>query len=820
MGGHGQKVRQRKPDIKKERSDDQEAGKGKSKNPKKDASSGIRNLILLVLAAFAVIIVFVLVKGYTWYLETLVTKPLNAPKMIIDNSTSPAVSPSRFWGSYRPHAYFGMKTRTPRSPVFGLMWLTQFTFEMPPPIRHWCSQDDKLAKYGWLKHDGVNFGVQEIEENTYKIRTEFVKRPGGDHGGDWTARISLEPKVKGMKQVVSLMFYVALDGQGVVTPSLDGSRMKKVTGYSEELGHFDLHFLNPEKASGARYHHLVSYANRLDRLKNLMQNSLRVDAWDKARTMSYFHLGGRLIPRDSPGANFMVHQITAEIPFQMEVAFESVSFIDRPNRLRSNAFSEELQKHAENFDKKFTEVFDLENKGYSKDEIDFAKSAMSNMIGGIGYFYGSSLVKSKYNKEPVDYWEAGLYTGVPSRSFFPRGFLWDEGFHNLLISQWDPEISEDIMAHWLDLINTEGWIPREQILGVEARARVPDEFVVQRNENANPPTLFLPLQRLIKRMTGSQDPTFHRFLEAVFPRLKAWYSWYNTTQVGSIPSSYRWRGRDAKTNLELNPKTLTSGLDDYPRASHPTDDERHVDLRCWMALASGIMTDIAKELGQDHSEYEATHNLLTDIELLNKLHWNSEKSWYCDYGLHSSKVLLQRPRPNPNNPHAQLDKVRVVKEKESLRYVESFGYVSLFPFLLKILPPDSQNLFRILVDLKNSQLLWTNYGLRSLALKAPLYNKRNTEHDPPYWRGAIWINMNYLTLSSLYHYANTPGKYQKIAQETYSELRNNLVKNILKEYERTGYIYEQYDDKTGQGKGSHPFTGWSALVVLIMAEKY
>lgn len=102
------------------------------------------------------------------------------------------------------------------------------------------------------------------------------------------------------------------------------------------------------------------------------------------------------------------------------------------------------------------------------------------MIGGIGYFYGSSRVQSIYTKEPVPYWKAPLYTAVPSRSFFPRGFLWDEGFHGLLISEWDLDIELDIISHWFDLMNVEGWIPREQILGVEALSKVPEEFVIQK----------------------------------------------------------------------------------------------------------------------------------------------------------------------------------------------------------------------------------------------------------------------------------------------------------------------------------------------------
>lgn len=34
--------------------------------------------------------------------------------------------------------------------------------------------------------------------------------------------------------------------------------------------------------------------------------------------------------------------------------------------------------------------------------------------------------------------------------------------------RWDAKLSMDIIGHWLDLINIDGWIPREQILGAEA----------------------------------------------------------------------------------------------------------------------------------------------------------------------------------------------------------------------------------------------------------------------------------------------------------------------------------------------------------------
>lgn len=198
-----------------------------------------------------------------------------------------------------------------------------------------------------------------------------------------------------------------------------------------------------------------------------------------------------------------------------------------------------VHNYRNEFQYQFESKFHLEHKDFNASYIKFAQATLSNLIGGIGYFYGHSRVLGPYQTAPVAYWNAGLYTGVPSRSFFPRGFLWDEGFHLLLINKWNPEISIDIISHWLDLMNTEGWIPREQILGEEALSRVPEEFVVQRNDVANPPTLIMGLFDLIERHRDWLLINKKATLLKMWPRLQAWYHWLNKTQSGDEPTTYR-----------------------------------------------------------------------------------------------------------------------------------------------------------------------------------------------------------------------------------------------------------------------------------------
>ncbi len=75
-------------------------------------------------------------------------------------------------------------------------------------------------------------------------------------------------------------------------------------------------------------------------------------------------------------------------------------------------------------------------------------------------------------------------------------------------------------------------------------------------------------------------------------------------------------------------------------------------------------------------------------------------------------------------------------------------------------------------------------------------------------------------VQALYHYKGVPGPYQAAASEVYARLRRNVLTHIMRQYAETGYLWENYDDETGAGRGSHPFTGWTALFVLIAGEAY
>ncbi|CAM0884412.1 unnamed protein product [Alopecurus aequalis] len=643
------------------------------------------------------------------------------------------------------------------------------------------------------------------------------------------ARSSLS---EAQESTTHLFFYLADEAGKLITtgshePSSSGPVLL-ASGSHEDIGDWELHLRSEDNLE---IHRAGFQSMNMHNLSDLVQQAVATNAMQSGNL--------NLPDMTEDSSNIMIYQVSIKLPAKIDIVFLSGAgsknpmIAERVNRLTGPMLSTRLESKRKDFEERYNQIFNVNNKIVSK-ELSVGRVALSSLLGGIGYFYGQSKIalpksfSQKNGDKYIPYWPAELYTAVPSRSFFPRGFLWDEGFHQLVIWRWDAHISMDIIGHWLDLINADGWIPREQILGAEALSKVPEEFVMQYPSNGNPPTLFLALHDLASgihahQFSGEQADKISTFLERAYVRLNSWFQWFNSTQSGKSEGTFFWHGRDNMATRELNPKTLTSGLDDYPRASHPNDDERHVDLRSWMLLASNCMRSIAEFLKMDTSlekDYYNMSNQLSDFGTLNKMHLDNKTGAYFDYGNHSEKVRL-RWHELRDKDGIRRELLRETLQPPQLQLVPHVGYVSLFPFMMGTIPPESWVLEKQLDLISDRSTLWTDYGLRSLSRTSSMYMKRNTEHDAPYWRGAIWINMNYMILSALHHYAHEDGPYMVRAGELYDELRSNLIRNIVGNYHETGFFWENYDQtKKGKGKGARSFTGWTSLVVLIISESY
>lgn len=115
-------------------------------------------------------------------------------------------------------------------------------------FRHTCEQHAGMAGYGWDEYDVRQGGRQTIHDagNKLDLITEFVKFPGGEHGGSWAVRVKgtlredADPKQKS-----TVIFYSAMDGPGElgVQSAVDPLGFEEdvdLAGQTKELGEFQI----------------------------------------------------------------------------------------------------------------------------------------------------------------------------------------------------------------------------------------------------------------------------------------------------------------------------------------------------------------------------------------------------------------------------------------------------------------------------------------------------------------------------------------------------------------------------------------------------
>ena len=105
-----------------------------------------------------------------------------------------------------------------------------------------------MSGYGWDEYDVRNGGHQTIHDagNKIDITTEFVKIPGGQHGGSWGVRVKGTPRQDAPKHLIStVLFYVGMEGFGSLSVQNEPDELGvegdiDMVGSSDELGDFTL----------------------------------------------------------------------------------------------------------------------------------------------------------------------------------------------------------------------------------------------------------------------------------------------------------------------------------------------------------------------------------------------------------------------------------------------------------------------------------------------------------------------------------------------------------------------------------------------------
>lgn len=523
-----------------------------------------------------------------------------------------------------------------------------------------------------------------------------------------------------------------------------------------------------------------------------------------------------VVLRNAPGSgNLHFVQMIIHGSFDFDVLYSSR---EATRAMTASEMASSIQDNVVTYRKDYSRVFTLKAPFSTNQHALFGQKMLADLLGGIGYFHGKAKVdKSKkaiYAETTGKFWEKTadakkhsvpetrgpyeLFTHTPARAVFPRGFLWDEGFHLLPVLDWDVDLAMEVARSWLKTMDDDGWIAREQAVGTDAENGIASDSLTQYPHIANPPTLFLVVSKFIDMLQGKAKYYGHestllkpeagkKFVAKLYPLLKKHYEWWRKSQSGdieahSVPSAnlnegYRWRGRTPETNYP-------SGMDDYPRAEPPDITELHLDALCWVGLMSRTLEKIAFFTETTHDAFTYQNHIRGVKTNLEALHWEEQQNLYCD----------------------------TVVRDDKHTYICHKGYLSLFPFMTGFIDANHPHLDATLRLLRDQNHFWTDHGIKSLSQESKKYGVGDN-----YWRSPIWVNFNYMILTQLFSLAKTPGPHQARCKGIYIELRKNIVHTVFSSWLQTGYAWEQYDPVGGHGQRTQHFTGWTSLVVSIMA---
>jgi len=398
----------------------------------------------------------------------------------------------------------------------------------------------------------------------------------------------------------------------------------------------------------------------------------------------------------------------------------------------------------------------------------------------------------------------------PSLGQYPHQWNWDAAFIALGLATFDmPRAREEVCAllrgqwrsgmvpHILYHAGASDYFPTPDFWRTEGRAAIPTSGLTQ------PPILATAVRRLHQRARDREASL--AFVREVYPKVLAWHRWLYRARdpegTGLVAILHPWEsGMDNSTRWTRALERVTPvNVPSYTRRDqqHVTPDERPLasDYERFMYLIG-----LFRDLRWDEGALYARSPFLVRDAFFNAL-------------LHRANFDLRALALELGEPTGEIDGwlsltrrafAGLWHEETGLYHdfdvranalMEENTCAALAP-LYAGLPDDAQarRLVEHLTDPEEyAPDARTRYYLPSVAKSSPYFEPRR------YWRGPVWLNINWLVLEGLKRYG-------------YPDLAEAVKAHTLALAATSGFA-EYYDPRDGSPCGARGFS-WSAALVL------
>ena len=370
-----------------------------------------------------------------------------------------------------------------------------------------------------------------------------------------------------------------------------------------------------------------------------------------------------------------------------------------------------------------------------------------------------------------------IYEPKHDRVVSTVGRLWNEEYGGYCLFGWD----NFFMAYMTGLSSRELAFANviEHLHGKTEKGFIPNDNRGNGSKSfdrSQPPVGGIMTKEVYKRYPEKW------FLEATFDDLLGWNRWWVKERLNEGLLSYGSSPAENPFNEPVfETKTAAgyeSGMDDSPMyIGVPFNKEKHTLELQDVGLTSLYIADChaLAEMAEVIGRTEERNELLKRAE---QLTYEMERIWDDEFGAYL-------------NYRTDVDSL-------SSRVSPTLFY----PMLAEVSDMDRSE--RLLEHFYDPSKFHGEWMLPSTTRDDPLFKRQR------YWKGAIWPPLNFLTYLSL-----RKSRFYNAA----SELSEKSLKLIMTEWERKGYVSENYSSITGTGDdkrlSSDRFHSWGALFGIM-----